>query len=127
MNATHTSAELLEPVVIPDSVDQCFELLGHDNLFGLGDFAREAGFEETVLITPDTLRGMLGEAVLDGPPSELVHAVTDVLRELRNAMKRYPGTKSHVVRERTGRGSVVGLLVRQNLSSSQPFTLVTLR
>lgn len=127
MNATHTSDELLEPVVIPDSVDQCFELLGHDKLVGLGEFAREAGFEESVLVSPDAFRRMLGQTVLDGPPSELVHAVNDALHELRTIMKRDSGTQTLVVRGWTDGDQRSDLLVRQNLSSEQPFTLVTLR
>ena len=58
--------------MIPESIDECFKLLGHYNLVGLGDYAREAGFEETVLVTQEALKRMVGEHVFDGPPYTLV-------------------------------------------------------
>lgn len=126
MNATHAKLARSEPVVIPESVDQCLDLLGPDTLVGLGDFAREAGFEETVLVSSDALGRMLGRAVLDGPPSEIVHAITDALQDLRRTLKRRPESQTLGMLHRTNHGECASLLVRRNLSSRRPFTLVTL-
>lgn len=126
MNATHEMIETSEPVVIPDSIDQCYDLLGYDNVVPMGDFARDAGFEETVLVTPEALRGLVGKSTFDGPPSRLAHAVVDALSELRATMRRYPKRRTLVVAERAGNDEHDDVLVRQNLASAQPYTLVTL-
>lgn len=112
--------------MIPESVDQCIEMLGNENIIGLGDFARDAGFDESVLMTPEALRAMLGSRMDHWPPSELPNVVTDALRELRATMRTYPGRQTLVVSDRTDAGRHVDLLVRQNLSAAPPFTVVTL-
>lgn len=127
MNVPTATHALPEPVVIPESINQCIELLGHDNVVGLGDFAREAGFEEAVLVTPETIRHIVGEGYFDGPPERLIPAVVNALRELRATMKRFPGRQTLVLVQQDDDGLTVQVLVRQNLTASPPFTLVTLR
>lgn len=127
MNIPTATLAIPEPVVIPESVDQCYKMLGRDNVIGLGDYAREAGFEEAVLITPVAIRRMVGEAIFDGPPERLIPAIVNALRELRATMRRYPGRQTLVLMQQDDDGLTVEVLVRQNMTASPPYTLVTLR
>ncbi|MFG0305756.1 MAG: hypothetical protein ACF8Q5_06030 [Phycisphaerales bacterium JB040] len=126
MDAPYAKLRLPEPVVIPESIDQCIELLGSENVVGLGDFARDAGFDESVLVTPEALQAMLGSRMDRWPPSELPNVVTDALRELLDQIRAYPGRQTLVVRDRTEDGMLVDVLVRRNLGAVPPFTVVTL-
>lgn len=127
MNMQTSTLESPGPVVIPESIDECFKLLGHYNLVGLGDYAREAGFEETVLVTQEALKRMVGEHVFDGQPELLIPAVVQSLHELRDAIVQVPVWQAPVLVQKEINGELRDVLVRQNLTACPPYTLVTLQ
>lgn len=127
MNIATARLALPETVVLPESVEQCFQLYRQDDVFGLGDYCREAGYSETVLTTPEAMRLMLGDTVFDGPCARFTTALVDALRELRNTMKRYPGRQALVLTQLDDTGCIVDVLVRQNLEANPPYTLITSR
>jgi hypothetical protein len=126
MNMQKATIESPGPVMIPESIEECFEMLGHLNLVGLGDFAREAGFEEPVLVTEEALKQMVGEPVFDGQPELLIPAVVQSLHELRDAIGQFPVWLAPVVVQKEINGQVLDILVRQNHTACPPYTLVTL-
>lgn len=126
MDAPIAKLRLPEPVVIPESVEQCYELLGQENVVGMGDFASEAGFTESVLLSTSAFRALLGDDVLTGPTKEIPNRVVDALREVNAVMRRYPGRLTPVIADQTENGLMVRVLIRQNLAAHPPFTLITL-
>tara|TARA_R110000782_G_scaffold103991_4_gene191512 strand:+ start:22403 stop:22675 length:273 start_codon:yes stop_codon:yes gene_type:complete len=76
MNATTTAKTSSEPVVIPDSVTQCIELLGADNVLDLSGIAREVG-----LPTKPEEHGLalLAEVLVVG----LIHPHAEQIEDLR--------------------------------------------
>ena len=125
MNMQTATIETPGPVVIPESIDECFEMLGHHNLVGLDDFAREAGFEETVLITQEALKQMVGETVFDGQPELLIPAVVQSLRDMRAILQQIAGQLTPLLLKIAVDGELVDILVRQNPFARPPYTLVT--
>lgn len=115
-----------EEVVMPDGETQCWELYEADSLIPLGEFAREAGFTCTVLITPSSVRLMAGGS-LSGPASQLADDIVLRLREVLNASKRCMAVDAFVYRVPLDDGDFDELLVRHNFESREPFVLITER
>ncbi len=114
------------PVVIPESIEECYEMLEHDNLVGLEDFAHEAGFQETVVVTQNALKRMVGERSYY-QPKLFIPAIVQSLRDMRAILQQIPGQQTPVLLETDIDGEVVDVLVRQNPLAHPPFTLVTLQ
>ncbi len=121
-----TTIENPGPVVIPESIDECYEMLEHQNLVGLGDFAREAGFKETVLVTQEALKRMVGEHSYY-QTKLVIPAIVQTLRELRDALQQIPSWQDPVLVQTEVNGELLDILVRQNHMASPPYTLVTLQ
>jgi len=112
--------------VIPESIDECYEMLEHHNLVGLGDFAREAGFKETVLITQEALKRMVGEHSYY-QIKLFIPAIVQTLRELRDAIQKVPAWQAPLLVQTDVGGDSLDILVRRNPLARPPFTLVTLQ
>ena len=126
MNMQTTTIESAGPVVIPESIDECYEMLEHQNLVGLGDFAHEAGFKETVLITQEALKRIVGERSYY-QLKLFIPAIVQTLRELRDAIQQVPAWQAPVLVQTDVEGDSLDILVRRNPLACPPYTLVTLQ
>ncbi|MEQ9617188.1 MAG: hypothetical protein RLN60_04040 [Phycisphaerales bacterium] len=113
-------------IVMPESEAQCFELFAGERLVSLGAISRDAGFEHPMLITPEAVHALAGgdTHALHG---DIVNAFHDGLLAIRVASRRCRPVDGFVVDRCTSDGEAVQFLIRQNLESAQPFTLVTLK
>lgn len=127
MNAQTSTATLSEPVVVPESIEQCHALLGNDGVLELHGIARDAGFESVVIATGDTLRRIVGERAFGRGGAEVMHALSDALHELRNTMRQCPAKQALAFTHHNQDGIAIKTLVQSNYMAIPPFTLWTLQ
>lgn len=109
-------------VVMPDSEDQCKLMYPPEQLVPLGDFGRSAGYGCPVLMTTEAVRQLFGTQP-QLPPLKLAERLIGLLSEIREVSATRPAFDSFQIRQADDERE---LLVRQNLLTSQPYTLISL-
>ncbi len=98
---------------------------GRDKVFPV--LKRLSSLAESLLVTPEALQGLLACDLYSDMPFDIANTLRDALGELRAMMWREPCKGELIFFDQTEVEFSMTLLVRRNIDSPQPYTLVTLR
>ena len=111
-------------IVMPDSEEQCKLIFEPEPLITLGEFGRSAGYGVPVLVTPEAARQLIGFAP-GLTAHQLANRLVESLASIREAATGRQALDAFTFEHGDG-DTRARLLVRQNLLSTEPYTLISL-